>query len=122
MNNSMIWEAYQQSKIQGAERSAEVARSVAERQRDEIEGLERQVDHLTLVCQAMWELIRDHTEFEEQELEQKVIEIDLRDQRLDGKIKAQIIQCPSCGRNNNTRRRNCVICGAFLEKDHIFEN
>jgi hypothetical protein len=120
--NSLIWEAYQQQKVAGAERSAEVAVSVAKRQRDEIEGLEQQIEHLTLVCQAMWELIRDRTDFSEEHLEQKVIEIDVRDERLDGKIQSKLIQCPQCNRNNSTRRRNCVICGAFLDKEHIFEN
>ncbi len=117
----MIWEAYQQTKIAGAERAAAKAESKADRYADDISNVERQVERLSLVCQAMWELLRDRSELSEGDIEAKILEIDVRDGRLDGKIATQIADCPSCSRPTNTTRTSCVMCGAPLKRKHQFE-
>jgi len=117
----MIWEAYQQRKIVGAEHAAERAERKTENLGDEVRRLGRQVDRLSLACQAMWELLRDHSELEEGHIEAKILEIDLRDGNADGRMTAQVMPCWSCGRNTNSRRDLCVMCGAPLSKPHVFE-
>lgn len=92
-----------------------------ERYTDDMLQLRRHVDRLTLACQAMWELIRDRGLATEAELEEKVLEVDLRDGKADGRIASQVITCPSCGSNTNSRRTQCVMCGAPLKKEHLFE-
>jgi len=117
----MLWEAYQQINISSAKQSAEHAKSKAERVTDNLSQLDRQLRRLTLACQGMWELIRDNTEFTEDDLEKKILEIDLRDGKADGKIGTQILQCPQCRSNTNSRRTSCLMCGAPLPKQHAFE-
>ncbi|MEM6886363.1 MAG: hypothetical protein AAF571_15185 [Verrucomicrobiota bacterium] len=79
------------------------------------------MERLTLACQSMWELLRDRTDFTEADLEEKMLEIDLRDGQADGKIGMQLIQCPSCNSKTNSRRTHCLMCGAPLDKQHVFE-
>ena len=95
----MIWEVYQQTKIAGAERTAERAMSKADRYAADIADVRRLVDRLTLACQAMWELLRDRSDLTEEDIEAKILEIDARDGRVDGKIATsrEIIARVHCG-------------------------
>jgi hypothetical protein len=86
-----------------------------------LEQLERRVNRLSLLCQAMWEMLRERAECTDDQLAAKVLEVDLRDGRNDSRIDTQISECPSCGRNTNSRRSTCVICGAELPRAHAFE-
>jgi hypothetical protein len=117
----MIWEAYQQTKIAGAERTADRAMSKADRYAADIADISRKVDRLSLACQAMWELLRDRSELTEDDIEAKILEIDGRDGRVDGKIATKLVDCATCGRPTNSRRGSCVMCGAPLKRDHQFE-
>jgi len=71
----------------------------------------------------MWELLRDNGTFDEEQLMDKIEEVDLRDGRADGKIGPTPIACPECKRRANSRRQKCMYCGASLRGDqpHIFE-
>ena len=117
----MIWEAYQQTKISEAERTADRAMSKADRYAGDIADIRRQVDRLSLACQAMWELLRDRSDLTEDDIEAKILEIDGRDGRVDGRIAIKPTICPACGRPTNSTRGSCVMCGAPLKKEHLFE-
>jgi len=54
-------------------------------------------------------------------IENKILEVDLRDGRTDGKMATQLLDCPACGKRTNSRRSICVMCGAPLERPHKFE-
>lgn len=117
----MIWDLYQQQQINTAARSADRAISKTERHTDYIEDLQQHVERLSLASQAMWELIKSRTALTEADLETKILEIDARDGRIDGKINTQPISCPSCGRTTSSRRDTCVMCGAPTRRPHQFE-
>jgi hypothetical protein len=118
----MLWELHQQTKIAGAERVADRAMSKADRYAADIANVERKIERLTLACQAMWELLRDRANLTENDIELKMLEIDGRDGKVDGKIAMSQLTCPECGRPSNSRRTACVICGATLPKEHRFES
>ncbi|MEZ5384196.1 MAG: hypothetical protein R3F13_01645 [Prosthecobacter sp.] len=117
----MIWEAYQQTKIAGAERTAERAMSKADRFAADLANVQRQMARLSLACQAMWELLRDRSDLTEEDIEAKIREIDARDGQVDGRIGTTLSDCPSCGRPTNSRRSSCLMCGAPLKRPHQFE-
>lgn len=117
----MLWEIHQQGQIHSANRSAERAERKSENLGQKIEQLQRQVNHLTLACQSMWELLRDYSEITEDDLEAKILEVDLRDGRTDGKIGTSVLTCQACGKPTNSKRATCIICGAPMKKPHIFE-
>lgn len=119
--DQFFWGITEAEQIKGAHREASRASSAANNAVSEIKALTSQVDRLTIACQAMWEIVRDQTNITEKDLAEKITEIDLRDGVEDGKIGPQIIECPSCGRNSNSKRSSCVWCGASIEGEHIFE-
>lgn len=88
---------------------------------DALALLERRVSRLSLLCQAMWELLRERTEVTDKELSDKVLEVDLRDGHTDGRIAPQAAECPHCKRAVNGRRPTCMYCGVELPRRHLFE-
>jgi hypothetical protein len=93
-------------------REAASAKSQAQSTRLALESLEDRVDRLMLVNMALWELLRERTELSEEDLLQKVQEIDLRDGKPDGKVSQEIAKCPKCNRTMSTRHGRCLYCGA----------
>ena len=118
----MIWDLYQQQQIDSAGRAADQAVSKAERHANEIDNLKHHVERLSLASQAMWELLQHWAGLTEAELETKILEIDARDGRIDGKMVTAPISCPSCGRTTSSARDTCVMCGAPTRRKHQFES
>ena len=81
-------------------------------QRHRIDHIEDRLDKLALVNMAMWSLIRQHTGLTEEDLMQRVQEIDLIDGRPDGKVTRQVMRCQSCKRVMSPRHSKCLYCGA----------
>lgn len=104
-----------------AEAEAREVDSKADRTKVRVNDALKQIDRLTLACQAMWELLRDHSDLTEDQLKAKILEIDARDGTVDGKIGHKILDCPSCGQKTGTRRAYCVFCGHPIESDHTFQ-
>lgn len=118
----MLWELYQQGRINDARSTATRAESKAQSQGYRITELENKIDSLALTCQALWELLRDRSSITEEELVEKITEIDLRDGVEDGKMGGIVIPCPSCGRKLNKRHSRCMYCGNEVNKDHVFQS
>jgi hypothetical protein len=119
--SDFIWNALQQSQIAEAQKGADQANRHSGHQAERIQELERAVQRLTLVSQALWEVLRGRLNIPEQELIAKIGEIDLRDGSKDGRIGHQVLSCPKCSRNLNTKNTHCVYCGAPVQKPHVFQ-
>ena len=89
------------------------AREASDRARDANERL----DQLLLVSAAMWELIRERTNLTEDDLINRVAEIDARDGAADGKITSTPQKCPGCQRTLLGKHRRCMYCGAVVPVD-----
>lgn len=117
---SMFWDLSQDRRISSvstdASRASQKASEVAEQQR----SMEARVDSMMLACQAMWEIIRDQHGISDQQLQEKMEEIDLRDGRLDGRISPGVFSCAKCGRNTSRRRDRCLYCGQAVEGQELF--
>lgn len=118
----MIWDLYQEGRINRAANAADRAESKANRYADDIRSLVRRMDRLTLACQAMWEILRDERGISDEEIERKMGEIDGRDGSVDGKMGTPALACPSCQRPTSSKRPHCMICGAEVTKPHVFES
>lgn len=118
-----LWDIGQESRAHEAHNAADRAESKAHKVGDELADMQRQLDHMTLVCQSIWELLRGETGLTEELLRAKIADIDTRDGKPDGKITPSVFPCPSCGANCNSSRQSCVMCGEDLKghKSHIFE-
>ena len=114
-------DAHQYGKIKQAENRANTAAEKASRAQDAFYELERKQEKMALACQALLELIQEHSGITDSQIEEKILEIDLRDGSADGKIGTQILNCPHCGRKTNTARNACYYCGAKIQEKHLFE-
>ena len=117
----MIVDLYQQGRIQEAQSSADQASAKAEAVHERLSSQERRIERLALHCQAMWEMLRERAQFTDEEFVNKVLEVDLRDGRTDGRMGVQIADCPNCKQKTNSRRATCVICGVELPRNHAFQ-
>ena len=88
---------------------------------DQIRVMQGNIDRLSLLCQAMWELVSEKTNLTGQDIEQRVMEIDLRDGTLDGKMGRSEHKCPQCNRNLHRRHDKCLYCGHEVGREHAFD-
>ena len=70
------------------------------------------LDRLALICMAMWSLIQSETNLTEDDLLQRVKEIDLMDGSTDGKITRKVLRCETCTRPVSSRHTRCIYCGS----------
>lgn len=115
----LFLEADQYRRIAGATSDAMAARQGVESQALRISDLERRVDRLGLVCQALWELLSEKTGLTEEEVYARMQEVDLRDGKADGKISRQVTACPHCQRPVSSRRNVCLYCGAEFSPSQL---
>lgn len=118
-----FWHVDQSDEIDKARHEASRAKDSADQAKSDLIGMQRQLDHLTLLCQSMWEIIQEETEITEAQFRAKIADVDTRDGKADGKISPQVFACPYCGANCNSARQRCTMCGADISghKPHLFE-
>lgn len=78
--------------------------------------LEHQIARLTLLNQALWELLRSRLGLSDADLEGIARDVDLRDGIEDGKMTVTPLECPSCGRISSSKHWKCLYCGQLFEK------
>ncbi|MEM8885097.1 MAG: hypothetical protein AAGD14_13595 [Planctomycetota bacterium] len=81
---------------------------------DEVEA---RLNRALLALEALWEIAQEKWELTETELADRILEIDQRDGRLDGRSKRGPTNCPSCGRVISRRFPQCLYCGAVIALD-----
>ncbi len=104
---------FQHFRISEAKQDASEAAIKAGANQTEIHTLQDQVDHLSLVCMAMCELMED-IGFNKSMLAAKIQEIDLRDGKQDRKLTRKK-ECPKCTRVVAGRHVKCVYCGTQIK-------
>ena len=111
MNGMMLWGLHQSRQISAAQADASRATSRAGAADRNVEALIDRLDKLTLVNMAVWSLVREQLELTEEQLAERVREIDLADGVEDGKVPPQVAKCPQCGRVMSPRHGRCLYCG-----------
>lgn len=95
---------------------ARQSESMALESLESVKELRHQVERLSLLNQALWELLRDRARLTDADLERKATEIDLRDGIEDGKMGGGALTCPTCHRVSNAKHYKCLYCGELFEK------
>jgi ribosomal protein S27AE len=103
---------------QSAETRAKGGALAAKERSDQLEA---KIDKLSLICQAMWALLEEHTTFTEAHLLAKVQEIDMEDGVLDGKRAVGPKVCPQCQRTFAAKHPRCLYCGADTPNANVFD-
>ena len=73
---------------------------------------EERLDKLILLCTAMWSLLKEQTHLTEEQLFERVRQLDLADGVQDGKVTQKVAKCEKCGRVMSFRHSRCLYCGA----------
>ena len=110
--NGLLWGLHSYRRIGEAEVSAIRAGSKAAQAQRMVHDLEQRIDKLTVICMAMWGLLHERLSLTEEDLMERVKEIDLRDGQADGKITPTVAQCRQCGRVMSRTHSKCMYCGA----------
>ena len=88
--------------------------------RNRIKILENNVAKALLINEALWELIREKLRLTDDELNEKLYAIDMRDGTLDGKNqRSHAMKCPQCNRMVSHRHAACLYCGHIMD-DSVF--
>ncbi|MCA9282532.1 MAG: hypothetical protein H6812_02835 [Phycisphaeraceae bacterium] len=117
----LIWDLWQQKQIGDVEAAVDTAGMSASRAVREVGHMEQRLERLALACQAMWELLSEHTGITEEQLMARMEDIDFRDGSLDGKMKSGVMTCPTCKRRVNAKHSICMYCTHPIQKPHVFE-
>ncbi|MBE7463713.1 MAG: hypothetical protein HS116_09430 [Planctomycetes bacterium] len=88
---------------------------------EDLARLEHDVERLLMISEALWEILKQHHGYSDDDLMRRVAQIDLKDGKLDGKVaKTQPVQCPRCTRTINRRHSICIYCGEQIVQ-HPFQ-
>lgn len=118
----MFWELYQQRRIGQAESSAREAKSQTLRMDSRLAACEDKIDSLGLAAQAMWELLSEQRGEPLDALRKKMLEIDARDGKVDGKMTRVMRDCPSCSRPLHARHQRCMYCGVEAPAENLLQS
>ena len=100
--------------------TANEARGEARSAKHDAQFLQHEVDRLSLVCEGLWNLLKQKMDVSDQELMAEVEKVDLIDGKLDGKAKKGPLECSSCSKMNARRHTSCIYCGMGLH-DNPFD-
>lgn len=109
--SDFIWEFYQHGKIISAASDASHALSKATTSQAGVHDVERKLDRLALLNQAIWSLVKQQTALRETDLMEEIKRLDMLDGRADGKL-AETRRCGKCGTVLTASAISCYICGA----------
>ena len=116
---SLFFDLEQSTQIRQAQNDATNARGRADQVAARVDELERRADRLALACQALWEILRTEHGMTDEQIRDKMGEIDLRDGVADGRITGQVTNCVNCRRPIRTTRPKCLYCGHTTPTDQI---
>ncbi len=89
--------------------------------RSELDNLQDRFEKLKLVTMAMWTYLKEQKGLTEENLVQRVKEIDMLDGSADGKLKLGVKKCAKCNRSLNPKFEKCQYCGEVNTPGSIFE-
>ena len=90
----------------------------AGRASSQVRQLEREIDKLYMIIEALWLIIKKKNNLDDENLTELIAAIDLKDGHRDGKVAtAEPRNCPKCGRVVSVRHMYCIYCGAFMAHD-----
>ena len=97
------------------QQAASRAESTSRNAQREVRHLRASLNKAMLICETLWELLRDSTKLTEQDLYKKMYEVDMRDGVLDGKNQRKAVECGQCGRTVSSRHPACLYCGTIID-------
>ena len=117
----MLYSAQAGNAANSAQSAAGRGEAKATRAEWDVRAMTDRLDRLSLICSAMWQLVKEKTDLTEEDLMRRVQELDLADGVADGKITKKVRRCSSCDRVMNPRHEHCLYCGQIMVSTDIFD-
>jgi len=86
----------------------------------DVEELKARVARLAMICEALWEILKEKNALPPDLINLKVAELDMTDGRLNGRKANVISSCRQCNRVLPAGRQSCLYCGAFSDQASVF--
>jgi hypothetical protein len=108
---NLLWNVRQERRINDVQDRAGATRASTSVTNAELRD---DIERLTLITRAMWELLSEQSGVTEADLMARVQEVDLRDGVADNRLAPVPRDCTRCGRPNTPSRTKCIYCGEKL--------
>lgn len=102
-----------------ARSDAREARSNARETKSEVYFLKQELERQLMISEALWRFMKREFDLSDEDLFQKVLEIDAEDGRVDGKVSRQDgpKKCRVCNKTLPNRKNFCIYCGERYARD-----
>lgn len=109
-----LWPYYAIHEAKSAAASADRA---ADRAASRAETVDQRLDRALLTMEAMWSILRDRLQVTDEQLAQRIVEVDESDGLLDGKVRRKPKTCLHCKKTIPGRFPRCLYCGEAVPVD-----
>lgn len=90
----------------------------ADRAAEETRAMRSDMERALMICEALWTMLKEQHGYTDEDLFRRVMEIDLRDGRADGRVAPSApASCPHCGHVVSKHRAVCLYCGKAMMVD-----
>lgn len=89
----------------------------ADRAASRAESVDLRLDRVLLTMEAMWTLLRERLHVTDEQLAQRIVEVDESDGLLDGRVRHPAKSCPHCKKTIPGRFPRCLYCGEAVTVD-----
>jgi len=93
------------------------ARKAADKALTRTEELELRLQRALLVMEAMWSLVREKTDLSDEDLTDRMLELDAADGHVDGRVRRKPTICERCERPTSRRLPRCFYCSHPIAMD-----
>lgn len=98
------------------------AKATAKEASTEVRFLKQKVEKLMMITEALWIVLKETTNYTDEDLKEIIREVDLKDGKLDGKVSAESPDlCPKCGQILQKNKNVCIYCGTEVEPPDVFK-
>ena len=92
--------------------AAEHGHHTASRIEERLARAQTDIERLLLITEGLWNILKAEHGYDDEELVRRVLEVDLKDGKIDGKVATKMPgDCPHCNRPLSRDRRYCLFCG-----------
>lgn len=110
----LFWELHQQRRIGEAQADARTSEMKARDVGHQVQVLQQSIEKLALVNAAMWSLLQEKGGLKDEDLANRMQEIDIQDGVADGRIgSGKPPPCAKCHRPMSRTHERCMYCGAY---------
>lgn len=116
-----LWNAGQDLQQHETRRQLEQNEELALDAKAKVTLLEHKLQRLTLVTEALWEIVKHETGRKDADLIAIMTDLDLSDGKRDGKHRRPAAKCHQCGRSFQRAHARCMYCNTPNREASAFD-